>query len=224
MSSQVAEFKNVANEKGEYALPKLSYGYDALEPVIDAQTVEIHYSKHHQTYVNNLNNAIKSHPELAKLSIEEILVDLNKVPEDIRTAVRNHGGGHANHSLYWSVLAPKGKNGTPSKALQAAIEKQFTSIDSFKEQITKASIGAFGSAWGWLSVKPDGELTIETTSNQDSPLSKGNVPIYVIDVWEHAYYLKYQNRRPDYAAAITDLINWEVVSLRYEQALKQVKG
>jgi len=223
MSSQVAELKNVANEKGEYSLPKLAFAYDALEPIIDAQTVETHHSKHHQTYVNNLNNAIKSHPELVKQSIEEILLDLNKVPEDIRTAVRNHGGGHANHSLYWSVLAPKGKNGTPSKELSAAIEKHFGSIDAFKEQISKASIGAFGSAWGWLSVKANGDLIIESTSNQDSPLSKGNVPIYVIDVWEHAYYLKYQNRRADHVNAILDLINWDMVSLRYSEALKQIK-
>ncbi|MDJ0625087.1 MAG: superoxide dismutase [Candidatus Caenarcaniphilales bacterium] len=219
-----ATFNNVANEKGEYSLPTLGFSYDALEPVIDTQTVEIHYSKHHQTYVNNLNAAIAKHPELAKQSIEELLVDLNKVPDDIRTAVRNHGGGHANHSLYWSVLTSKEKSGSPSKDLLTAIEKQYVSFDGFKDQLSKLSIGTFGSGWGWLTVKPNGELCLESTSNQDSPISKGNTPILVIDVWEHAYYLKYQNKRPDYVQAIFSIINWENVSLRYDQAIKSLKN
>ncbi|MDX1921302.1 MAG: superoxide dismutase [Candidatus Caenarcaniphilales bacterium] len=219
-----ATFTNTANEKGEYVLPKLSFAYDALEPVIDKETVEIHYAKHHQTYVNNLNAAIAKHPELAKKSIEEILTDLNKVPDDIRTAIRNHGGGHANHSLYWSVLTAPAQSGAPSKDLHVAIDKYFGSFDNFKDQLAKTSIGTFGSGWGWLVVKPNGELALESTSNQDTPLSKGNIPILLIDVWEHAYYIKYQNKRADHVQEIFKIINWENVSLRYEQAIKSAKN
>ncbi|HEY9885961.1 MAG TPA: superoxide dismutase [Vampirovibrionales bacterium] len=216
--------QNTANEKAEFVLPKLNFSYTDLEPVIDAKTVEIHYSKHHQTYVNNLNAAIAKHPELAKKSIEQILVELDSVPSDIKTAVRNHGGGHANHSLYWSNLTAPSKSGTPSAELAAAIDKAFGSFDAFKEQLAKTSIGTFGSGWGWLTIKPSGELTIESTSNQDSPLSHGNTPLLVIDVWEHAYYLNYQNKRPDYVNSIFSIINWENVSLRYEQALKALNN
>jgi superoxide dismutase, Fe-Mn family len=219
-----ATFNNVANEKGEYVLPKLEFAYADLEPVIDKETVEIHYAKHHQTYVTNLNAAIAKYPELAKKPIEELLVDLNQVPDEIRGAVRNHGGGHANHSLYWSILTSKAKSGAPSKELAAAIDKHFGGFDAFKEQLAKTSIGTFGSGWGWLTVKPNGELAIESTSNQDTPLSKGNVPILLIDVWEHAYYLKYQNRRAEHVPALFEIINWANVSQRYEQAIKSLKN
>jgi Fe-Mn family superoxide dismutase len=219
INSKIAKFTNVA-ENGEFKLPKLEFAYDALEPYIDAQTVEIHYAKHHQTYINNLNIALKEHADLAKQSVEEILLDLNKVPDAIRTAVRNHGGGHANHSLYWSNLTSASKSGSPSPKLLAAIEKSFGSFDDFKDKLAKTSIGTFGSGWGWLTVQPNGELLIESSANQDSPLSKGHVPLLIIDVWEHAYYLKYQNRRPDYVQSIFNIINWENVSLRYEEAIK----
>ena len=216
--------QNVANEKGEFILPKLEYAFDALEPYIDAQTVEIHYAKHHQTYITNLNNALKGHDNLIKLSVEELLTDLSKIPADIVNLVKNHGGGHANHSLYWSVMAASGKNGNISKDLQAGLDKFFGGLDSFKDQLAKSTISVFGSGWGWLSVNNKGELIIETSLNQDSPLSKGNIPIFVIDVWEHAYYLKYQNRRAEYVQNIFSNTNWEMISLRYEQALNKLKG
>ncbi|MFN5539019.1 MAG: superoxide dismutase [Candidatus Melainabacteria bacterium] len=222
--NKTISFKNIANEKGEYILPKLEFAYDALEPYIDAQTVEIHFAKHHQTYINNLNAALKDNSEIAKQSIEEVLIDLSKVPDAIRNAVRNQGGGHANHSLYWSNLTAASKSGSPSKDLAAAIEKQFGNYDDFKDKLAKTSIGTFGSGWGWLTVQPNGELLIESSANQDSPLSKGNTPLLVIDVWEHAYYLKYQNRRPEYVQNIFNIVNWENVSLRYEQALKAIKN
>jgi Fe-Mn family superoxide dismutase len=222
--TQLASLSNTSNEQGEFVLPKLQYAYDALEPYIDAQTVELHYSKHHQTYVTNLTNAIKSHPELAKVPVEQLLTDLNKIPDDIKNVVRNHGGGHANHCLYWDVMAPSGKNGNPSKDLTSAIEKSFGGVDSFKDQLAKSTIAVFGSGWGWLSLNKAGELIIETTPNQDSPISRGNEPIFGIDVWEHAYYLKYQNRRAEYVQNIFSVINWENVNLRYETALKSLKG
>ncbi len=215
---------NIANEKGEFVLPKLQYAFDALEPYIDAQTIELHYAKHHQTYITNLNNALKSHENLIKLPVEELLTDLNKIPADIANIVRNHGGGHANHCLYWSVMSPNGQNGNISKDLQAGLDKFFGGLDSFKEQLAKSTIAVFGSGWGWLSVNNKGELIIETTPNQDSPISKGNIPILGIDVWEHAYYLKYQNRRAEYVQNIFSITNWEIISLRYEQALKKLKG
>jgi superoxide dismutase, Fe-Mn family len=219
MSSN-ASFKNVANEKGEFFLPKLDYAVDALDPYIDAQTMEIHHDKHHQAYITNLNNAVKDHPELAKKSIEEILLNFDKVPESIGNIVRNHGGGHANHCLFWTVLGPAGKSGNPSKELGDAIEKYLGTQDVFKDKLSKAAIATFGSGWAWLSAKPSGELIIESTPNQNSPLLHGNIPLFGIDVWEHAYYLKYQNRRADYVNSIFSVINWEVVNARYQDVLK----
>ncbi len=200
-----------------YELPKLSYPYDALEPHIDARTMEIHHSKHHQAYINNVNNAIAG-SDLEKKSVEDLVTNLAAVPENIRTAVRNNGGGHANHSLFWTVLA-KGAGGKPSGDLAKAIDAAFGKFESFQEQFTKAAATRFGSGWAWLSV--DGsKLIIESTANQDSPLSEGRTPILGLDVWEHAYYLKYQNRRPEYIAAFYNVVNWDEVARRYAAAKK----
>jgi len=197
-------------------LPKLGYGYDALEPFIDAKTMEIHYTKHHQTYVDKLNEALAKHPELDKKDLKELLIDINKVPEDIRTAVRNHGGGHINHSLFWEILAKdipmKGK-------VVTSIESEFQSFDKFKEQFSAAAMARFGSGWVWLVVNK-GKLEIYSTANQDSPLMEGKIPILGLDVWEHAYYLKYQNKRADYISAFFSIINWTVVDKKYKLALK----
>lgn len=197
-------------------LPKLNYAYDALEPFIDAKTMEIHLTKHHQTYVDKLNEALAKHPELDKKELIELLKDINKVPEDIRTMVRNHGGGHVNHSLFWEILAKdlpmKGK-------VVSAIEKEFGSFDKFKEQFSAAAMGRFGSGWAWLVVNK-GKLEIISTANQDSPLMEGKIPILGLDVWEHAYYLKYQNKRADYISAFFNIINWTVVDKNYKLALK----
>ena len=188
-----------------FTLPPLPYDYSALEPNIDEQTMRIHHDKHHQTYVTNLNAALEQAPELQNKSIEELLADLNSVPEGIRTAVRNNGGGHANHTLFWEILGPNG-GGAPSGALGDAINSAFGSFDSFKEQFAKAATTRFGSGWAWL-VSDNGTLKILSTANQDSPISDGQTPILGLDVWEHAYYLKYQNRRPDYIAAYWNAIN-----------------
>lgn len=200
-----------------HQLPKLPYGYDALEPHIDARTMEIHYTKHHQTYINNLNAALEKHPELADKSVEALLKDLNAIPEDIRTAVRNNGGGHANHSLFWTIMGPKG-GGEPSGELAEAIKSTLGGFDSFKDQFSKAAAGRFGSGWAWLSVDGKGKISVTSTPNQDSPLSEGLTPILGLDVWEHAYYLHYQNRRPDYIAAWWNVVNWKQVSLNYAAA------
>jgi superoxide dismutase, Fe-Mn family len=200
-----------------HELPKLPYSYDALEPHIDARTMEIHYTKHHQTYVNNLNAAIEKHPELGKKSVEDLLKDLNSIPEDIRTAVRNNGGGHANHSLFWTLMSPKG-GGEPSGDLADAIKSTLGGFDSFKEQFTKAATGRFGSGWAWLSVDGKGKIVVTSTPNQDNPLSEGLTPILGLDVWEHAYYLHYQNRRPDYIAAWWNVVNWKQVASNYKAA------
>lgn len=213
-------FNNFANEQGEFALPKLNYGYDAVEECVDAQTMELHYTKHHQTYVTNLNGAVKQHPELAKMSVEEILLNFDKVPDSIKGVIRNHGGGHANHCLYWSILTSANKTGNPSKDLLAQIDKYFGNYDNFKAKLTDCCVKTFGSGWGWVSVNPQGELVIESTPNQDSPLMKGNMPILGIDVWEHAYYLKYQNKRPEYVQNIFKVINWENVSDRFNEIIK----
>ncbi len=199
-----------------FELPPLPYANDALEPHIDAKTMEIHHDKHHNTYVTNLNAALKDSPELQNMSIEELVANLDKVPESARTAVRNNGGGHANHSLFWEVLGPNG--GEPTGALAEAINSAFGSLDALKEQMGTAGAGRFGSGWAWLVATPDGTLSITSTPNQDSPLMEGKTPIFGIDVWEHAYYLKYQNLRPAYLKAIFNVVNWDAVAKRYAAA------
>ncbi|ALS74199.1 MULTISPECIES: superoxide dismutase SodA [Planococcus] len=199
-----------------YELPELPYAYDALEPHIDKETMNIHHTKHHNTYVTNVNAALEGHDDLSSKSIEELVSDLNAVPEDIRTAVRNNGGGHANHSLFWQLLSPNG-GGQPTGAVADAINSKFGSFDEFKEKFEAAGKTRFGSGWAWLVVS-NGELEVTSTPNQDSPLSEGKTPILGVDVWEHAYYLKYQNRRPDYLAAFWNVVNWDEVSKRYEAA------
>jgi superoxide dismutase, Fe-Mn family len=199
-----------------HELPPLPYGFDALEPYIDAQTMEIHHDRHHATYVNNLNAAIEKHPELADRSVEDLLRDLNAVPEDIRTAVRNNGGGHANHTLFWEIMGPNA-GGEPQGAIAEVINGQFGGFDSFKQQFAQAGTTRFGSGWAWL-VSAGGELKILSTANQDSPLLEGQFPVMGLDVWEHAYYLKYQNKRPDYIAAWWNVVNWNAVNERLNQA------
>lgn len=199
-----------------YQLPELPYAYDALEPHIDAKTMEIHHSKHHNTYVTKLNAALEGHDDLASKSIEDLVSNLDAVPENIRTAVRNNGGGHANHSLFWQVMSPNG-GGNPSGELADAITNKFGSIDKFKEEFANAGATRFGSGWAWL-VLNNGELEVTSTPNQDTPLMEGNTPILGLDVWEHAYYLKYQNKRPDYISAFWDVVNWDEVARRYNEA------
>ena len=202
-----------------HSLPDLPYAYDALEPVIDARTMEIHHTKHHNTYVTSLNTALEGHDDLADKSAEDLISDLDAVPEDIRTAVRNHGGGHANHSLFWQIMAPAGERGEPSAELIAAAEAKFGSQDAAREAFVDAATKRFGSGWAWVVIK-DGELDILSTANQDNPLMDGSgVPILGIDVWEHAYYLNYQNRRPDYIAAWIETINWNEVNRRFAEAM-----
>ena len=199
-----------------YELPKLPYAHDALEPHIDARTMEIHHSKHHAAYVTNLNGAIEKHPELGKKTVEELLRGIDQVPEDIRTVVRNHGGGHANHSLFWQVMGPNG-GGVPTGALADALAGAFGSFEAFKEKLSDAGVKRFGSGWGWLTIA-GGKLEISSSANQDSPLMEGKTPLLGVDVWEHAYYLKYQNRRPDYVTAWWHVVNWAEVARRYEAA------
>lgn len=196
-----------------HTLPKLSYAYDALEPHIDAKTMEIHHTKHHQTYVDKLNEALTKHPELADKPVEELLKDLNAVPEDIRPAVRNHGGGHHNHTMFWETMTPKGGYGT--QEFTDALTKAFGAPETFKELFIKEATGRFGSGWAWLVKDGSGALSIMSTANQDSPLSEGKTPLLGLDVWEHAYYLKYQNKRPDYIAAWWNTINWDVIAARF---------
>ncbi|HKQ32303.1 MAG TPA: superoxide dismutase [Thermodesulfobacteriota bacterium] len=200
-----------------YQLPKLPYGYDALEPHIDARTMEIHYTKHHQTYINNVNAALEKYPALAEKSVEDLISDLSAIPEDIRTVVRNNGGGHANHSLFWTIMGPKA-GGEPKGELADAIQSVYGGFDGFKDQFSKAATGRFGSGWAWLSVDGGGKLILSSTANQDSPLSEGLTPILGLDVWEHAYYLNYQNRRPDYIAAWWNVVNWKQVASNYSRA------
>ncbi|WP_126425344.1 superoxide dismutase [Brevibacillus marinus] len=199
-----------------HQLPPLPYAFDALEPHIDAQTMEIHHDRHHATYVNNLNAVLEGHADLQAKSVEELISNLDAVPEAIRTAVRNNGGGHANHTLFWEILSPNG-GGAPSGALADAINAAFGSFDNFKAEFTKAATGRFGSGWAWLVVD-NGKLAVTSTPNQDSPLMEGKTPILGLDVWEHAYYLKYQNKRPDYINAFWNIVNWDEVSKRYEAA------
>jgi Fe-Mn family superoxide dismutase len=196
-----------------YTLPDLPYPENALEPNIDAQTMNIHRTKHHQAYINNVNAALEKHPNLASKPIEAVLRELASVPEDIRTAVRNNGGGHANHSLFWTIMGPK-CGGDPAGDLAPAINSAFGSVASFREQFAKAATTRFGSGWAWLTLNK-GKLAIESTANQDSPLSEGRTPILGLDVWEHAYYLKYQNRRPDYITAFWNVVNWGEVGKRF---------
>ncbi|MEN0587174.1 superoxide dismutase [Kurthia gibsonii] len=199
-----------------FELPKLPYANDALEPHIDARTMEIHHDRHHQTYVTGLNTALEGKEEFAGKTVEEIIANLDAVPADVRTAVRNNGGGHANHSLFWLLLTPNGK-GAPEGELAAAIDAKFGSFDAFKEEFANAAKTRFGSGWAWLSVV-NGELEISSTPNQDSPIMEGKTPILGLDVWEHAYYLKYQNVRPDYIAAFWNVVNWDKVAELYAAA------
>ena len=202
-----------------HEVPPLGYAFDALEPHIDAKTMEIHHDKHHAAYVTNLNKALESAPDLQKKSVEDLLRGLNSVPEAIRTAVRNHGGGHHNHSLFWEIMGPGG-GGKPAGDLAAAIDQAFGSFDGFKEKLTAAATGQFGSGWGWLVVSGAKTLEVINRPNQDSPLMEGKTPILGVDVWEHAYYLKYQNRRPDYLSAWWNTIKWDGVAKRFAQATR----
>ncbi|WP_181212638.1 superoxide dismutase [Enterococcus faecium] len=197
-----------------YTLPDLPYAYDALEPYIDEETMHLHHDKHHNTYVTNLNAAIEKYPELGEKTIEELLSDMDAIPTDIKTAVRNNGGGHANHSFFWEIMAPNA-GGEPTGEIKEAINEAFGDFSSFKEEFKKAAAGRFGSGWAWL-VMENGKLAITSTANQDSPLMEGKTPILGLDVWEHAYYLKYKNVRPDYIAAFWNVINWDEVNKRFE--------
>lgn len=197
-----------------FELPKLPYAVDALEPYIDAQTMTIHHDKHHQAYVTNLNGALDKHPELASRSLEDLLMDLNSVPEDVRTVVRNHGGGTWNHSMFWEIMGPKA-GGAPKGDLAKAVDATFGSFDAFKAEFEKAANGRFGSGWAWLVKKGNG-LAIVSTANQDNPMSENMAPVLGIDVWEHAYYLKYQNRRAEYVTNWWNVVNWDAVAERYK--------
>jgi Fe-Mn family superoxide dismutase len=202
-----------------YPLPPLPYANNALEPHIDEMTMMIHHDRHHAAYVNNLNAAIEKYPELGNQSIEKLISDMNAIPEDIRTVVRNNGGGHANHSLFWETIGPNA-GGEPTGSLKAAIDAELGGFAAFKDAFTKAATTRFGSGWAWLSVNSAGKLVVSSTPNQDSPLMEGSTPILGIDVWEHAYYLKYQNKRPDYIGAFFNVVNWSAVGKRYEAAKK----
>lgn len=199
-----------------HTLPDLAYDFAALEPHIDAKTMEIHHDKHHAGYVKKLNAALEAHPELAEKSLTDLLKDLNNVPEDIRTAVQNNGGGHYNHTLFWKIMSPEG--GAPEGELAAKIDEAFGSFDALKEAFAKAAGTRFGSGWAWLSVDADKNLTVESTANQDNPVMEGRTPILGLDVWEHAYYLNYQNRRPDYITSWWNVVNWKKVAENYASA------
>lgn len=199
-----------------FELPQLPYGYDALEPNIDKETMNIHHTKHHNTYVTNLNNALEGNEELLSKTVEEVIANLDAVPEAARTAVRNNGGGHANHSLFWQIISPNG-GGEPTGELAEAINAKFGGFEGFKEEFAKAATTRFGSGWAWLALN-NGELEVTSTPNQDSPIMEGKTPLLGLDVWEHAYYLKYQNRRPEYIGAFWNVVNWEEVNNRYTSA------
>ncbi|MBI4787000.1 MAG: superoxide dismutase [Chloroflexi bacterium] len=199
-----------------FELPPLPYAYNALEPHIDEQTMRLHHDKHHAAYVKNLNAALEKHPELNQWSLEDLMTKIAKVPEDIRTMVRNHGGGHINHTMFWQIMAPRA-GGEPTGSLASEIQKTFGHFAAFRDQLTKAAMGRFGSGWAWL-VFDAGRLAIVSTANQDSPLMEGKLPVMGVDVWEHAYYLKYQNRRDEYLAAWWNVVNWAEVQKRYEMA------
>lgn len=202
-----------------YVLPDLPFAFDALEPHIDRTTMEIHYTKHHATYVANLNTAVEGY-DLGNPTIDELVASIHTLPDKIRTAVCNQGGGHANHSLFWTILSGRG-GGEPEGELAEAIEKEFEGFERFKESLTRAAMTRFGSGWAWLSVDPDKKLVVENTPNQDSPLMHGHTPVLGIDVWEHAYYLKYQNRRAEYLGAVFNVIDWEAVNRRYKETIKR---
>ncbi|WP_312514167.1 superoxide dismutase [Massilia sp.] len=210
-----------------YALPPLPYAYNALEPHFDAQTMEIHHTRHHQTYITNVNNALAEN-NVDEVPVEQLISDIGSLPQNIQTVVRNNGGGHANHALFWTVLSPDG--GKPSEQLAQAIESDLGGYDAFKDAFTKAAQTRFGSGWAWLTVGKDGKLLVESSANQDNPLMgqfagmSGGTPILGLDVWEHAYYLKYQNKRPDYIAAFFNIINWGEVERRYQEALSSQAG
>lgn len=200
-----------------YTLPELAYAYDALEPHIDTQTMQIHHTKHHQTYINNINAAIAG-TDWEKLAVEALVAQVERVPEQLKATVINNAGGHANHSLFWTVMSPQG-GGEPQTELAQAIQRDIGGLEAFKEAFTKAALTRFGSGWAWLSVTPEKKLIVESSANQDSPLMWGNTPILGLDVWEHAYYLKYQNRRPEYIAAFYEVVDWNEVARRYQAAL-----
>ena len=200
-----------------YTLPELAYAYDALEPHIDTQTMQIHHTKHHQTYINNINAAIAG-TDWEKLAVEALVAQVERVPEQLKVTVINNAGGHANHSLFWTVMSPQG-GGEPQAELAQAIQRDIGGLEAFKEAFTKAALTRFGSGWAWLSVTPEKKLIVESSANQDSPLMWGNTPILGLDVWEHAYYLKYQNRRPEYIAAFYEVVDWNEVARRYQAAL-----
>jgi superoxide dismutase, Fe-Mn family len=197
-----------------FELPKLKYAYDALEPYIDTKTMEIHHTKHHQTYTNNLNEAIGKHPELSKKTIEELLKDIETLPKDVLTTIKNNAGGYHNHNLFWEVIAPKSSL-KPTGKLADDITKTFGTFDEFKQLFSKTALTRFGSGWSWLVIDQKGKLIVESTANQDSPISKGNYPLLLIDVWEHAYYLKYQNRRSEYIENWWNVVNWDAVEQKY---------
>jgi Fe-Mn family superoxide dismutase len=201
-----------------FELSPLPYEFNAVEPAIDALTMEIHHDKHHAAYVANLNKALESQPEIQGKSIEDLLADLNAIPEVVRTAIRNNGGGHANHSLYWEILTPGGSK-SPTGSLEKSLLAEFGTLDKFTEQFSNAGLTRFGSGWAWLALDAGKKLKIYSTANQDSPLSQGDKPLLAMDVWEHAYYLKYQNRRADYIKAFMSVVNWNVVSRLYDQAV-----
>jgi Fe-Mn family superoxide dismutase len=199
-----------------FELPPLPYDYSALEPYIDTQTMQLHHDKHHQAYVTNLNNALKDQAQFASLSLEELMRRINEVPDSVRTAVRNNGGGHINHTMFWQIMKPNG-GGEPTGAIASAIQSAFGSFDAFKTAFNDAGVKRFGSGWAWLILDSSGKLQITSTANQDSPFMDGNYPVMGNDVWEHAYYLKYQNRRPDYLNAWWNVVNWDEISRRYQQ-------
>jgi superoxide dismutase, Fe-Mn family len=200
-----------------YEVPPLPYAYNALEPYIDEETMHLHHDKHHQAYVTNLNAAIDKHPELGNQSPEDLIRNLNSIPDDIRTAVRNNGGGHVNHTMFWQIMRPGG-GGEPTGPIADAINQAFGSFEQLKQQFNDAGVKRFGSGWAWVCRDPDGSLHIESTANQDNPLTDGHAPIFGNDVWEHAYYLKYQNRRPEYLNAWWNVVNWDEINKRFQQA------
>lgn len=204
-----------------FSLPALNYGFDALEPVIDQKTMEIHHGKHHQTYVTNLNAALEGHEELKGKTLEELLANLGTLPAPIQTAVRNNGGGHLNHSLFWEILTTPKEDNAPTGDLAEAINQKFGSFENFQDEFTQAATGRFGSGWAWLVVNNQNEINITSTPNQDNPIMVGETAVLGLDVWEHAYYLAYQNRRPEYIANFFKVINWDVVSRNYEKALNK---